>query len=383
MAADGHDGGPGGGSRPSVSRVIPGKRRPSEQVSLELDQRNIGERLDIDLEDLNISPGDLFTQAIQQTRMALCVSDPHQPDAPIVFANQAFTELTGYPRDEIVGRNCRFLQGPDTDPAAVERMRKAIREEEVVVVDILNYRKDGTPFWNAVHIGPIFDRDGKLAYLYGSQWDVSEVVNQREEAIRQRQVAAELKHRNNNLFAVLGSIVRLSARGEDDVQSVVAKTEDRIGALARAHKVSLGDYGTDSFDRELRSFVGDLIEPYQVEGRERIALEGDPVRLRDNVFTSLGLTLHELATNAVKYGALSNADGQVTIRWEQEGDMLELDWIERGGPPVESMADDAPRGSGTGMRIVTGMLRGIGGEIALDYAAEGLSAKVRLPLTIQ
>lgn len=92
------------------------------------------------------STGLLFEQAMAQTRMAVCLTDPHAPDDPIVFCNEAFERVTGYRSEEIIGRNCRFLQGADTDRAEVARMREALAQEKVVVVEIANYRKDGTRF---------------------------------------------------------------------------------------------------------------------------------------------------------------------------------------------------------------------------------------------
>ena len=94
--------------------------------------------------------GDPFAAAIRGTRMPMLITDPRQHDNPIVFANDAFLVLTGYERDEVMGRNCRFLQGEGTDPAAVDQMRAAIRDEVDINLDILNYRKDGRPFWNAL-----------------------------------------------------------------------------------------------------------------------------------------------------------------------------------------------------------------------------------------
>jgi PAS domain S-box-containing protein len=95
------------------------------------------------------------------------------PDNPIVECNAAFEALTGYERDEIIGRNCRFLRGPGTEPDLTEELRAGIREGRPVLVEIINYRKDGTPFRNAVMVAPIFDAQGALEYFLGSQVDVS------------------------------------------------------------------------------------------------------------------------------------------------------------------------------------------------------------------
>lgn len=105
--------------------------------------------------------------------MPMIITDPHQPDNPIVFANRAFQELCGYGADELLGRNCRFLQGEDTDPAEVARVRDAIAARRDVVVEIVNYHRDGTPFRNELYISPVYAPDGELHYFFGSQLDVT------------------------------------------------------------------------------------------------------------------------------------------------------------------------------------------------------------------
>lgn len=118
--------------------------------------------------------GDPFAAAVRATRMPMIVTDPSQYDNPIVFANNAFLKLTGYTRFEVLGRNCRFLQGPETNPAAIDRIRDAIRQQVDIRVDLLNYRKDGSTFHNALYVGPVRDADGKVVYFFASQLDVSE-----------------------------------------------------------------------------------------------------------------------------------------------------------------------------------------------------------------
>lgn len=106
---------------------------------------------------------------IDASPIAAVLSDPRQPDNPIVHCNQAFLDLTGYGRDEVVGRNCRFLAGPTTEPDLSEKIRQGVRDRIPVLVEIRNYKKDGTPFRNAVLVAPIFDADGELDYFLGSQ----------------------------------------------------------------------------------------------------------------------------------------------------------------------------------------------------------------------
>ena len=108
--------------------------------------------------------------------IAMVLSNPRAPDNPIEVANAAFCDLTGYPESEIVGRNCRFLAGDLTQLAATEQIRASIRAQKPVLVEILNYRRDGTPFRNGVMIAPLFGEDGKLSYFLGSQVDLGEAV---------------------------------------------------------------------------------------------------------------------------------------------------------------------------------------------------------------
>lgn len=113
---------------------------------------------------------------IEASPIAAVISNPRLPDNPIVACNAAFVELTGYSRDEIIGRNCRFLAGKDTEPALTDSLRAGIRAGEPVMAEILNYKKDGTPFRNALMIAPIFDSSGALEYFLGSQVEIASDV---------------------------------------------------------------------------------------------------------------------------------------------------------------------------------------------------------------
>lgn len=100
------------------------------------------------------------------------ISDPRLPDNPIIACNTAFCALTGYPPEEVVGRNCRFLSGPGTEPWLTEEIRRGVREHRPVLVEILNYKRNGQPFRNAVLVAPIYDEEDALLYFLGSQVEI-------------------------------------------------------------------------------------------------------------------------------------------------------------------------------------------------------------------
>lgn len=126
----------------------------------------------------------VLSQILDTVVNGVTLSDPDQPDNPIVYANAAFELITGYEREEIIGRNCRFLQGEDRDQPGLARIREAFETRAPVTVTLRNYRKDGSLFHNQFSIRPLFDREGNLIYYLGIQYDVTEKVRAEEELKR-------------------------------------------------------------------------------------------------------------------------------------------------------------------------------------------------------
>ncbi|WP_081827745.1 histidine kinase famiy protein [Kozakia baliensis] len=152
---------------------------------------------------------DIFFAAVETTRMPMIVTDPNTPDNDIIFANRAFLTMTGYEAHEILGQNCRFLQGPETNSETIAEIRNAIAARTEIATEILNYRKNGSTFWNALFISPVYDPDGNLLYFFGSQLDISR-RRDAEEALRQAQkmealgqLTGGIAHDFNNLLQVM------------------------------------------------------------------------------------------------------------------------------------------------------------------------------------
>jgi PAS domain S-box-containing protein len=184
--------------------------------------------------------------SIERTPIATVITDPGLPDNPIIAANRAFLELTGYAAAEVIGRNCRFLAGRDTDPVAQERLRMAIAERRPAIVELTNYRRDGSAFRNAVMIAPVLDEAGEALLFVGSQMEVTSPGLSDERRAnaaarvdrltrRQRQVLERLVRgqRNKRIASDLGI-------GETTVKMHRAHMLAKLGCTTSADAIRLG-----------------------------------------------------------------------------------------------------------------------------------------------
>jgi PAS domain S-box-containing protein len=280
---------------------------------------------------------DPFAAAFKATRMPMIVTDPNQQDNPIIFCNEAFERLTGYSNEELVGFNCRLMQGPETDPDTVTSIREAVADGRDVAVDILNYRKDGKTFWNALFISPVRDDDGRIVYFFSSQLDFSNVKGKEaelaaarhkaEEAVAKRtsdlqaSLAArsllvhEVDHRVKNNLLTMASIVKMQARLTQDAgqRQALMSVLNRIEAISTVQRKlfttdDVARFDIAEFARELATdLVGAL-------GRDDVVLTLDlsPVYVPAVKASPLSLIVNELVGDAVLRG-LGECGGEIHI----------------------------------------------------------------------
>lgn len=224
----------------------------------------------------------LRDRAIQAVSQGIFITDPSQPDNPIIYASPGAEQLTGYRVEELIGRNCRFLQGAGTDPEQVKHVREAVRAGRECSVELLNYRKDGTPFWNALFISPVRDEQGQLIHFIGVQADVTE-RRQLEDQLRQSQklesvgqLASGVAHDFNNLLTVISGyseVLLMSLPSNDpmrvSVQAISAAGERAAGltrqlllfsrqAMTELQVLDLNDVVKESM-KLLRRMIGEDI----------------------------------------------------------------------------------------------------------------------------
>lgn len=302
------------------------------------------------------------------------------PSGSVLLLNRVAEELTGWTASEARGRPIWVVfrvvdeetRKPVDDPAL-----RALREREVSRMEsgaMLITRDDKE--LPVEHSGaPIIGQDGSLA---GAVLVFRDVTERRRTAQRQTMLVGELNHRVKNALAIVQSLVQASLRqAKDPTTQTMARTlAERLRALHRAHDLLLESQWSGA---SLKAMVERELEPYKRDGGPKVVIKGSDVLLPPQCTSILAMTLHELATNAVKYGALSQNDGQLNVAWKtQRPNRLLLVWEEKGAPKVAN-----PTGrKGFGSQLIDqGIRHNLGGETKTEFRKSGLYVELNVPLT--
>jgi two-component sensor histidine kinase len=269
--------------------------------------------------------------------------------------------------EEVIGKTVSILIPPERvheENAILERIRRGDRIDHYETV---RRGKDGSPIDISLSVSPMRDAGGKVVGASKIARDISE--RKRNEA-QISILAREAEHRAKNILANVGAMVQLSqADTPDGLKEAIA---GRIGALASVHSLFAQSRWTGA---ELGSLVKQELSPYSRDGEMRTRIDGPSVMLNSDMAQSMAVALHELATNAAKYGALSE-EGQVRVEWSCVADrQLVLRWAEVGGPSVQP-----PTRKGFGTHMIEAMIRGQGGDVRLDWRPEGLMCEIAVPM---
>jgi two-component system CheB/CheR fusion protein len=289
----------------------------------------------------------------------------------LIDCNEAFLTMTGYSRREVEARqlNWRKMTPPEWLEVSDEQMKKLEATGRLGPYEKEYFLKDGSRAW-MLFAGRSLDDGTIVEYAI----DISD----RKRAEQERELLArELSHRVKNTLAVVQA---LAMQTNGRIRSIEAYREAFVGrlqGLARAHSLLLDANWRSA---ELKTLVEQAIAAYRVDHPEVIEVEGEPVTITPKQGLGLSLVLHELGTNAAKYGALSNSEGGVRVSWDVENDdqsrRVRLKWYERGGPRVEP-----PDEKGFGMQLIERAAASeLEGQVELKHAPEGLTCELVFPL---
>jgi PAS domain S-box-containing protein len=316
-----------------------------------------------------------FVVAAETTRMAMVFADAKQPGNPIIFANDSFLSLTGYDRKEVLAQSFNFLMVHGADAEALARIKAEFEDGSRSGAEILYRRKDGSEFWATLFISPVRDKNGDVVQYFASFVDLTK---HKEELTQSGMLIDELNHRVKNILATVQSIVWQALRTSAEPMVIRAAIESRLLALSLSHDLLARENWKSA---GLLDVVHNALEPFGVSGgrADRIVIKGENVHFPPPAALALGIAFNELATNAMKYGSLSNERGSILIEWKIEqtpaGSKLILHWREKGGPPV---TPPLRRGFGSNV-IERGLAHELQGAAHLDYRPDGLVCTINIP----
>ncbi len=290
----------------------------------------------------------------------------------MLFFNRAAEAMFGYSAAEAVGQPVELLM-----PQRSHRRHKALvagfgrsveTEPHLMGVrrEVVGRRKSGEEFPVEATLSRQDGPGGPILTVV-----VRDITERRREEEQQQLIAEELTHRIRNLMTIVTSIVSLTVSGSEDVNAFRDALLSRLMAISRANDSLIAGRWQDT---PLTALLDAELAPFRTS-RTTVILEGEKVTIPAKVAIALGLVVHELATNAAKYGALSRGGGRLELSWStDDAGQLWLSWKERGGPPVAE-----PPGSGFGTQMIRRTLAALGGEASIHYLEEGLECMLRIP----
>jgi two-component system, chemotaxis family, CheB/CheR fusion protein len=287
----------------------------------------------------------------------------------IASFNKAAERLFGYFAEEVIGQPITILIPPERLDEETEILERIRRGERIDHFETIRRRKDGNLLNISLTISPVADETGKIV---GASKIARDITDQKRREDQIALLAREAEHRTKNLLALAQATVHLT-HGEtpDEVKAAI---DGRLQALARAHAL-LGESRWAGAD--LRAMVREELSPYIGNGDAQAEIVGPSLMLDPDGAQAIALAVHELTTNAVKYGALSRPQGRVRIEWQlRVGNRLIVSWTEKGGPPVSP-----PRRQGFGTRVMERMICGrCSGELDFDWREDGIVCQITLPV---
>lgn len=285
----------------------------------------------------------------------------------IYWYNQRWFDYTGTTLEEMQGWGWQKVHHPDHVERVVEKFSRAIEKGEPWEDTFPIRSKDGEYRWFLSRALPIRDEGGQVVRWFGTNTDITE----RLQAEEQRTLLInELNHRVKNTLATVQSLAMQTLRGSAYAPATQALFNSRLAALSRAHDILTLENWQGA---RLRQVVDQALAPFRTE---RIDVGGPDSRVTPKQALALSIALHELATNAAKYGALSTDAGRIALAWSEEGGVLHMNWRESGGPPVTP-----PQQTGFGTRLIERSLANdLGGEARILYLPTGVVAQMSTPL---
>ena len=323
-------------------------------------------------------PEGISRETMEDLPFALVIADAQLDDMPLIYVNAAFEKVTGYSRNAVLGRNCRFLQGPRTNEKDARDIRKALEAGEEITVDILNYRSTGEEFINRLLISPLRE-DGQVTHFLGIQ---SEQPKDRTIALRAARLDEQLRevqHRVKNHLSLLLSLIRMESRKSTDAQSSLKVLANRVEALNLLYDEFSKPDGGKSDSVSLGAYISRVCSALNMlDGHRevRMNMETDELRASVDSASQMGLLVSELLTNALQHAYESGREGMVTVRlWNSEDSQSVCLQVADNGRGIPEDVD-WPNDGSLGARIVRELTQRLEGDLKVETGSQGTTVTI-------
>lgn len=303
----------------------------------------------------------------------LLICDAKKPDMPITYCNEAFTNITGYAPDEVLGKNCRFLQYTDRDQEGIRRIHDAIEKGNPCQAVIKNYDRNGKLFWNRLSISPIKNNQNELTHYIGLVEDISEFIRDKEKLdqslLEKETLLKEIHHRVKNNLAILSGMMDLQSEYVDstEIRKILKESKNRIKSMAIIHEKL---YQSPSLsDIDFKDYLIDLLISIRETFDDHIKhinidIDTPPVKMSINQAIPTALILNELVTNSFEHAFPSLNEGKVTVRITDQNGIVKLEIHDNGIGIPESVDMETPKS--LGLLLVKALTKQLGGDIRFE-----------------
>jgi len=328
------------------------------------------------------------TKAIDEAPVGISIGDPDQPDNPLIYVNDAFVELTGYRREEILGKNCRFLQGENTDPDRVADIRAAITAREPVSTELRNYRKDGSEFWNHLEIAPVKDGAGEVVNWVGFQQDVTDRKQRQEQLEVLDRVLRHNLRNDMNLIRGIAETVQSETEGETTelAEEIIDTSDQLIELTEKERRITALLRDSPSYEEiELCDCLRRIVSKVESEYPDATITVDCPDAVTVRATTRLGQAIEELLVNAIVHNDSATPAVSVTVTPRADGTRLE---ITDTGPDIPVMERELltgepeqtqlSHGSGLGLWLVKLIIARSDGTITVAENSGGNTVRIDL-----
>jgi len=329
----------------------------------------------------------LYKAIIENSTDGIVVTDVgkmDKPDGPrIIYANDTYLQMTGYSKEEVIGKTPRILQGPETDRTELDKLRTAIEKGIPGRAELINYKKNGEKFWTSISIFPVMDEQGNCTNWIGIKRDITEIKSREEQlrsALEEKETLIhEIHHRVKNNLAVMSGVIQLQALQEEneEVSNKFLTVSTRIQAMASIHEglYKSNDFSRMEIEERLKELIYQIREILKIETEIDFDFQVDKVLMNINQAVPFSMIINEVVSNIFKHAFKGLRSGRIAVQLRKDNNRLYLMIQDNGaGLPKDF---NSTGGTTLGLKVIDTLAKQLNGEYQFDRLDNGTAFRLQ------